>query len=66
MASRRQTWKQPSSEVVLAEKPFDTQMSIEEILAQWEKTRQAAESAIQEVEDKKLQEGESLTRGKVI
>lgn len=46
---------QEASEVVLAEKPFDTQMSIEEILAQWEKTRQAAESAIQEVEDKKLQ-----------
>lgn len=44
-----------ASEEVLAEKPFDTQMSIEEILAQWEKTRQAAESAIQEVEDKKLQ-----------
>lgn len=42
-------------EEVSAEKPFDTQMSIEEILAQWEKTRQAAESAIQEVEDKKLQ-----------
>ena len=46
---------QEASEEVLAEKPFDTQMSIEEILAQWEKTRQAAESAIQEVEDKKLQ-----------
>ena len=46
---------QKASEEVLAEKPFDTQMSIEEILAQWEKTRQAAESAIQEVEDKKLQ-----------
>ena len=46
---------QEASEEVSAEKPFDTQMSIEEILAQWEKTRQAAESAIQEVEDKKLQ-----------
>lgn len=46
---------QEASEEVLAERPFDTQMSIEEILAQWEKTRQAAESAIQEVEDKKLQ-----------
>lgn len=46
---------QEASEDVLAEKPFDIQMSIEEILAQWEKTRQAAESAIQEVEDKKLQ-----------
>ena len=46
---------QEASEEVPAERPFDTQMSIEEILAQWEKTRQAAESAIQEVEDKKLQ-----------
>ena len=46
---------QEASEEVSAERPFDTQMSIEEILAQWEKTRQAAESAIQEVEDKKLQ-----------
>ena len=46
---------QEASEEVSAEKPFDTQMSIEEILAQWEKTRQAAESVIQEVEDKKLQ-----------
>lgn len=46
---------QEASEEVLAERPLDTQMSIEEILAQWEKTRQAAESAIQEVEDKKLQ-----------
>ncbi len=46
---------QEASEEAPAERPFDTQMSIEEILAQWEKTRQAAESAIQEVEDKKLQ-----------
>lgn len=46
---------QEASEEAPAERTFDTQMSIEEILAQWEKTRQAAESAIQEVEDKKLQ-----------
>lgn len=46
---------QEASEEAPVERPFDTQMSIEEILAQWEKTRQAAESAIQEVEDKKLQ-----------